>query len=714
MKDKITIGFEEDNLLLNMKETINFNVGGVKLKLDSKSGLLQLLDNSDRVLSEVDFPTEKIITNVYYDKEKQELVLEFENSQEVRVPIQTDLNNYYTIEQIDNITNNINKELLLKENKSNLKALAYKDSLNKNDIGLGNVLNVESYSKQETYSKTEIDNINSKKVDKIQGKGLSTNDLTNELLSKLNSLSNYDDTNIQSQIDGIKQVLTSNDVDYDTLQELVNALKNNTSSIGDIFTALSKKANLSDVYAKSETYTKGEVDTALNQKANSSNVYTKTEINTKLEDYAIASGVDEMFEAADVELAKKANAADVYTKGEVDAELAKKANDDDVNTAMFAAYELINTKVDKVEGKQLSTNDYTTSEKQKLANLNNYDDSEIKQDIVDLENNKANKNELFSKDYNDLTNKPTIPTKLSDLELDIEVGGGDGVSEEEVMVIVNENSEEVDELEIEEVEDLGVEEITTLTLATSTNYDINSDEQIITPKAVKDIIENSSSNYDDTEIKQDILDLENNKADKNELFSKNYNDLTNKPTIPSTTNQLTNNSGFITNVVSDLVNYYLKTDTYSKTEIDNLVTSIPKFNIKVVTSLPTTNISTTTVYLKTIGNESSNLYEEFVYVDGLWEKLGTQTVDLTNYALKSSIPTKVSQLTNDNLYVDENKVEEILETNSKEVTSIDIGTSTNLDITNDNQVPTSLAVKNYIESKLGDIEAILDILNGEV
>lgn len=31
----------------------------------------------------------------------------------------------------------------------------------------------------------------------------------------------------------------------------------------------------------------------------------------------------------------------------------------------------LNNKVDKVNGKQLSTNDYTTTEKQKLASLNN-------------------------------------------------------------------------------------------------------------------------------------------------------------------------------------------------------------------------------------------------------------------------------------------------------------------------------------------------------
>lgn len=45
----------------------------------------------------------------------------------------------------------------------------------------------------------------------------------------------------------------------------------------------------------------------------------------------------------------------------------------------------LNTKVDKVTGKGLSTNDYTTVEKNKLATLSNYDDTAIKQQITNLE-----------------------------------------------------------------------------------------------------------------------------------------------------------------------------------------------------------------------------------------------------------------------------------------------------------------------------------------
>lgn len=70
----------------------------------------------------------------------------------------------------------------------------------------------------------------------------------------------------------------------------------------------------------------------------------------------------------------------------------------------------LNNKVDKVEGKGLSTNDYSDENKEKLASLENYDDTEVKQNIADLETNKADKTEIpdtssfITKDVNNLTN----------------------------------------------------------------------------------------------------------------------------------------------------------------------------------------------------------------------------------------------------------------------------------------------------------------------
>ena len=72
-------------------------------------------------------------------------------------------------------------------------------------------------------------------------------------------------------------------------------------------------------------------------------------------------------------------------------------------------------------------------------------------------------------------------------------------------------------------------------------------------------------------------------------------------------------------------------DRYTKEEVDNMISAIPKFDIEVVDSLPVSQISTTTIYLlRNSGEETGNLYDEYIYTTE-WEKLGTQTVDLSNY-----------------------------------------------------------------------------------
>ena len=56
----------------------------------------------------------------------------------------------------------------------------------------------------------------------------------------------------------------------------------------------------------------------------------------------------------------------------------------------------------------------------------------------------------------------------------------------------------------------------------------------------------------------------NNKSD----FSGSYNDLSNKPNIPSKTSDLTNDSGFIDKTVNNLTNYTLKTNTGSLIDLE--------------------------------------------------------------------------------------------------------------------------------------------------
>lgn len=115
---------------------------------------------------------------------------------------------------------------------------------------------------------------------------------------------------------------------------------------------------------------------------------------------------------------------------------------------------------------------------------------------------------------------------------------------------------------------------------------------------------------------------------------------------PTKLSELSNDVNFITNSVNNLTNYYTKTNTYTKTEVNDLINGITSMNVAVVQTLPTSGISATTIYLvpkSTI--QTNNAYDEYLYVNNKWEKIGETTIDLSNYALKSEIPTVTNDLT---------------------------------------------------------------------
>ena len=135
--------------------------------------------------------------------------------------------------------------------------------------------------------------------------------------------------------------------------------------------------------------------------------------------------------------------------------------------------------------------------------------------------------------------------------------------------------------------------------------------------------------------------------------------------IPTKTSQLTNDSEFVTKTVSNLTNYYLKTETYTKEEITQLLGTISSLSIKVVESLPTTNISTNSIYLvRKTTTTTNNIYDEYIYINGSWEKIGDTQINLDGYAKVDDIPTKLSQLENDvELGLTEEEILSIIEEN---------------------------------------------------
>ena len=64
----------------------------------------------------------------------------------------------------------------------------------------------------------------------------------------------------------------------------------------------------------------------------------------------------------------------------------------------------------------------------------------------------------------------------------------------------------------------------------------------------------------------------------------------------------------------------------------------------VVTQLPTTDIKTNKIYLVKDSTTEGDLYQEYLYIDGKWEKVGTHKyeVDLTDYVRKEDAVTEVA------------------------------------------------------------------------
>jgi len=150
---------------------------------------------------------------------------------------------------------------------------------------------------------------------------------------------------------------------------------------------------------------------------------------------------------------------------------------------------------------------------------------------------------------------------------------------------------------------------------------------------------------------------------KPELFSGDYNDLANKPINLS---QFNNDSDFVTSLVDNLKNYYLKTETYTQTEIDSKIGAIATLSMLIVDALPDEG-STKIIYL--VKKTGTSGYLQYIYTLGEWAVIGDTDVDLSEYAKKDElatvatsgnyndltskpvIPEKTSDLTNDSNFV---------------------------------------------------------------
>ena len=107
--------------------------------------------------------------------------------------------------------------------------------------------------------------------------------------------------------------------------------------------------------------------------------------------------------------------------------------------------------------------------------------------------------------------------------------------------------------------------------------------------------------------------------------------------IPTKLSQLTNDCDFVNSMTQSLAYYYRASQLYTKEEVDGKISAIPKFGILVVNSLPTENISETTIYILKEKETGTNKCSEWIYVNNNWEKLGDIDVDLSDYVSRSGL-----------------------------------------------------------------------------
>lgn len=173
------------------------------------------------------------------------------------------------------------------------------------------------------------------------------------------------------------------------------------------------------------------------------------------------------------------------------------------------------------------------------------------------------------------------------------------------------------------------------------------DSTDLTNYATKTDVENA---IDEIVIPTKVSELTNDSGfittytETDPLYTADKANIALKAELPTKVSDLTNDTGFITNTVNNLTQYYTKAETYTQSEVNSLINSITTLTLQVVTTLPTSNISTTTIYLKSITGEDNNNFEEWIYVNNKWELIGTTKVDLSSYATKEYVDSAINEL----------------------------------------------------------------------
>lgn len=280
---------------------------------------------------------------------------------------------------------------------------------------------------------------------------------------------------------------------------------------------------------------------------------------------------------------------------------------------------LLGNKVDKETGKGLSTNDYSTTEKEKLNNIA----SGAQVNVIESIRVNGTTQAIDSKVVD-----ITVPSALSDLTND-----GNFVTDASYVHTDN-NYTTTEKTKLSGIESGAEANLITAVKVNGTAQTItNKAVDITVPTAVSDLTNDrnfvSDSSYVHTDNNYTTTEKEKLSgiaagADENIIESITVNNtaqtVTNKAvniTVPTNTNQLTNGAGFQTS--SDV-----------QSAITTALSGITSFSFEVVQALPQTG-EVGVIYLIAHSHDTNDGYDEYIWVNNAFEKLGHSDVDLSGF-----------------------------------------------------------------------------------
>lgn len=267
---------------------------------------------------------------------------------------------------------------------------------------------------------------------------------------------------------------------------------------------------------------------------------------------------------------------------------------------------------------------------------------QLSEDLTDL-NTKVD-NLSITGDYNELTNKPKLNTNNSTAQT---VGSSEEISGTINLHKVSKTGSYSDLLNKPSLDFIPTSQKGTANGVAT----LDNDKKVTSSELPSNLVYDSSYVHTDnnftTTLKNKLDGIESGaQVNKIEKVRKNGTDLTitNKTvniSVPTSTSDLTNNSGFVTNTVNNLTNYYLKTQTYTQAEVNNLIGQIKTVSFEVVDELPTTGDSNK-IYLVPKTGTTNDIYNEYIWVNNAWELIGSTQVDLDNYYNKTQTDNLLS------------------------------------------------------------------------